>query len=472
MGMFDKMFLNTPEQPKTTLAEGAMFMVPFLGPMGAFYSKDRRRKKALQDALDEQEQVSDYVDDNPLSQRVAQRMMNRTNQTSMPGVLGAHMLRQEMEKQTGPGGANNIGNAYTTAANRLGAQGYTEEATKLGAFANKNLQTPWKPEEGSSAIRDPATNLMRGRTDGKYLPNQKVYKAETRVVDDKQIEGYMANTTDENGEVSFGDWVPGTTTEGDRYSSKTNFTVGGSTIDVGSMFTDNERARKEEEFSGRISAFEEAQDDLSALQEIARPGTVGLGGAVMRFADRIYGGIQAIPVGGNVFAFAANETNEKGETSAEVLQRYSSDQRFGAFVQALAKDGVDAQRAYSIAIRMAYTIARANNMGTAGGGRGITDADMKYALDQLGFSGSPEAFRAVLGDLNKRISREYHRSMPGHLNRLGNEIAPADMERYKTTIRRSILNSEKTVLKAGKVYVQIGDDQWQPLEEYMQRYYQ
>ena len=394
MGLFDSMFAPDSKDLREylTTSEKMQSAIPIYGPLAALYKGGKRKA-----AAEKEDSVYDYVDpEDPLSGRVAERMLSRTGEETIPGMMAATGVQREQAAGKG------MFDAFADTGAKLTQKGYANIGVPLAAFAEKSLPKPAAQSEAANAKLDADSNLARNPKTGAYLPNQKVFKKDSRTVGENTIEGYRQNTTDAEGNPTFGDWVPGTTTEGTRYSSKTNVNVGGTDFTgLAKLLQEPGTRAQTEAWSGFLTQTIKTNNSINDFKELAKKnpggGLTGASGWLTEWAGR----------GKNLTQFfkgISGNVNAQGESEAAVLGRYSSG--LDGYVSKYFPTG-DQAIAKSIIVELAYSLARANNMGTAGGGRGITDADMKWAMDQLG---SGHNINDMIGVLDYR-AKESMRSL-------------------------------------------------------------
>lgn len=399
MGMWDETFAKKSGPPGI----GTMLtsMIPIVGPIAAIVMDSNRRKKEEQQWYDENAAFypdKDYSPDT-LSGRIAQRMLTRTGgETTIPGIMAATALSRQAKNEENQG---NFGNVAMAAAVDL-AKTRPDLAAQMAMIAHKNLQTPWKPSEGKSVRRDENTGVPL-TPEGVLAPNAVGYvKADNVEQGDETLSGYWVTKTDENGNIADRQLV--TNAKGPRYKpGEVNVKV-----DAGiGMAMDNEGVRKEIiGLGGSINEFKDqsrqTKDLIGILDRNPSGGVTGWSGIVTEFAGK----------GLNLAQFMTglgSKINANGETEQAVMGRWVG--KLNGLASKLPIN--DQAMANSIIIQVAYTLARTNNMGTAGGGRGITDNDMEYAMQQLASATTPEAFKKVLIQSQRRAAMKL-RDMAGN----------------------------------------------------------
>lgn len=389
MGMFDKMFAPEDER-KVTFADFATAMVPFVGPFMARNRLDKRAQKGYDNWLSDNLAYTDPSELGESGRQVQQRMLERTGgELSTQGLMAATAMQRAAQN---PENQANLGNVLMETSNALAANGQPQAALTLGATAHKNYQTPWKPSESRSANvkRDTDTGIPL-TPQGTLMPNATGYtRADNVEVGDETQSGYWITKTGPNGELASREFVK--QTAGERYRPGTvNVSMDG----LDGILTKSDVSKSVLDAGAKINAQKDTERvfaELSSILKASPNGVTGWGGAITGFMGKA----------ANLAGFLQQSTsrfNADGESEAAVIGRFTGD------ISKMIKEKfplVEQAKANSLIIGLAYAIARMNNMGTAGGGRGITDADMKFALQQLGASSTPEAMIKVLESEQRR----------------------------------------------------------------------
>lgn len=398
MGMFDKILADPVEKEKK-FSDFMTAMIPIVGPFLARSRMDKRQEKkqrAFTDSIDK------YIDDDPLSRRVAERMLSRTGESTIPGIMAATEATRQAQD---PGNMGNMGNVLMNTATKLQGRG-VPGALNLAQVAHKQVQTPWKPEEGGRKI------INFKMPDGSIKTATNAKEAEELVKQGGNIAGVTSAEPGLGWEaVSGSDIGLKGQAAGDSYfvkrdpkdpnkilevKSADKMTVNVAAPDLG-VFSDAKFGPALQEFRGYMTSYVNARENNKQLLKLIKPGTAGWGGAVASLGDRLKGAAEFI------------KSIPGGEQRA--VAKYMTDPRMKGFISRISADGVDANRARALAVKIAYDIARSNNS-TESGGRGITDADMEFAMQMVGMTGSPESFRQVMLDYDKRLEREYKSQAP------------------------------------------------------------
>ena len=390
MGMWDETFAKQPSPPGI----GTMLtsMVPIVGPIAAILMDSNRRKKEAQQWYDENAAYypdKDYSPDT-MSGRIAQRMLERTGgETTIPGIMASTAISRQAKN---PENQNNFGNVAMSASFDL-AKNRPDLATQMAMLAHKNLQTPWKPSEGKQVRRDENTGIPL-TPEGLLAPNAVGYvKADNVEEGEETKSGYWVTKTDDKGSIVDRQFV--TNAKGPRYKPG-NVSV---QVDagLGKVFTKEQVGKEIIGFGSSLNEYKDqerqAADLVGILDRNPGGGVTGWSGIVTEFAGK------AANLG-QFMATLKTRLTASGEDEAQVVGRFVG--RLNEIANKLPIN--DQAMANSIIIQMAYTLARTNNMGTAGGGRGITDNDMEYAIKQLASATTPEAFKKVLIQSQRRAA--------------------------------------------------------------------
>lgn len=379
MGFFDRI-LNEPADREVKFSDFATAMIPFYGPFAAKKRMDNRQQRATDKKTDF---IYNYVDNDPLSQRVASRMLTRTGEETIPGIQAATEAQRQAKD---PSNMGNYGNVLMNTASALQSRG-VQGAPYLAATAHKEFQTPWKPSEGGADIE----NFK--------LPDGSVVAAESLEQKRALIRGgaKKAGVASGDEEVPYvvktgaelGYRIPGIA--GDLFKIKYNkdgtikdiSSLSGMSVNVGgtSIVQPGDTSAAVREYQGVLSSTEQAIGVIDNLTEVLdrnpEGGVSGMSGAVTNFISSV----------SNLAQFAISVDDKKvGEKYEDGFRKFAS-KYFPTADAALAQAQI---------VELGYALARVNNMGTSGGGRGITDADMQNALKQLGQMATVEDFKGVL----------------------------------------------------------------------------
>jgi hypothetical protein len=380
MGMLDRMF--APEADKrATLSDFALAMLPIAGPFLARDKRDRRANKHYQRWLSENAAYTDPNELGEMGQRVQQRMLTRTGgELSTPGLMAATSLKRNAENEK----TGNFGNVLMNTTTDLAAAGDTNSAMRLGAIAHKDYQTPWKPSEGGADIENykfPDGSFKATadpRLKAEWIQNGAI-KAGTAPVENEvpwEIKGGHQLGMQNKG--ALGNYAVQYNSDGSIRDIKT---MGGQQIDISSnMVTPSDLSGAVMGFTSSIAATQQSTRAIDQmLDNLDRNPTGGVTG---------WSGLMS-----NVVGKVMNVAQFLSPQDKSVLGKYEN--ALVSFGRKYFPTGDEALMRSSI-IELGYALARINNMGTAGGGRGITDADMQFALQQLGSMGAVEDFRGVL----------------------------------------------------------------------------
>jgi hypothetical protein len=298
-----------------------------------------------------------------------------------------------------------MGNIAAMAATQL-SQSDPAAGSKLAQVAHKQFQTPWKPSEGGVN----AENFQF--PDGKVVtltdPKAKQAALAQGAVQvgisqpDKEQEIVMGADIGVGGSAAQDAFAVERNAQGKITSvkkldnaPKINVSSSSEGSDISGLISDKEISDQIVGAGAKINALKDTERVFSELEGILKTnpyGVTGWGGAITGFAGK------AASLAGFIQQ-ASTRVNANGEPETAVIGRYGG--QINEYVKKNFPVTAQAQ-AQALTINLAYAIARMNNMGTAGGGRGITDADMEYALKQLGASSTPEAMLKVLESEKKR----------------------------------------------------------------------
>lgn len=352
MGMWDEAFNRGEYKP--TMKDALKAFIPVIGPILAAQGVLKKRQSAQDRWLTENMAYTNPEELDPMGQRVQDRMLTRTGgELSVPGLMAATAMQRQAQD---PENMGNFGNVAMNTSTDLAAAGQTEAAATLAQLAHKNFQTPWKPSDASDKMKGPWT-VVKGS--------------------DLGIEGKAASFPYKvryNKDGTIQD-VSGLGGQGMEVSVSSN------------MVSKPDISQAVIGYKDSIVATQQAVQTLDELTGIleANPtgGVSGWSGVVTGVASKIM----------NLAEFTAQDKQIMGKYEG-ALKNFASKYFPPELMQ-------DRARAEAMTVELGYALARVNNMGTTGGGRGITDADMQFALKQLGSMGRVEDFKAVL---------EYHRN--------------------------------------------------------------
>lgn len=381
-GFFDDIFSQSTKTPFTR-GERLASHLP-LGIFGAYAHRHFREKK-MQEELEKAAAPKSAV---------GERMLSRAREEgfdSIPAMLAAKQYSKQAEANP-----NNVGNAMMNTSNWLAANGYTDQAAALGVFAHKNVQTPWKPSEAGTDVEN--FKLSDGTVVAAESPEQK------RAL----IKGGAIKAGVASGDPEV-PWVTKTGAElgyqhpqlaGDLFKVKYNkdgtikdiSSLSGMSVSVGgtSINTPGDISQTIRDYQGAIATTQQSVGVLDnlykTLEQNPGGGVSGLSGVVTSFVGSLT----------NLAEFAISADDKK------IGEKY--EKSFMGMARKYFPTGSQATAEAQI-VELAYALARINNMGTSGGGRGITDADMQYALKQLGSMSNVEDFKGVLQyQRNKMLS--------------------------------------------------------------------
>lgn len=374
-GMFDDILRRQPEEGWTVGEKLTGAMIPVLGLVGAYGHRKWREKKA-QEAIEAE---------NAPKSDVGRRMLIRAQQEgfeSIPAMIAA----KQYSKQAGiyP---DNPGNAMAATANWMSSQGYPDEGLQLARVSHKELQTPWKPSEAglddqNYKLPDGSLVMASSPEKKRALEAQGAVKAGVASAE-KEVPWQVKSG------VELGFKTPGIS--GDLFKVQYNsdgtikdiVNLAGMRVNVGgtSIVTPGDTSSSVKAYQEAIAGSGQVLHTIDSLTEVLdrNPGggVSGLSGVVTNFVSNVSNLAQ--------FALTADDKQIGAKYEKGILQFASK-----YFPTA------DAASAQAQIIELAYALARMNNMGTSGGGRGITDADMQYALKQLGQMATVEDFKGVL----------------------------------------------------------------------------
>jgi hypothetical protein len=379
--MWDKT-LADPEQDKIGLRDFLTAMIPVAGPFMFKAKKDKKQEESYQKWLSDNMAYSDPSELGDMGQRVQERMLNRTGgELSTPGLMAATMMQREAQD---PGNMGNFGNVAMRTATGMAAAGQTGAGANLAALAHKQFQTPWKPSEGGADIEN--FKLPDGTVVAATTPQEKVELIRKGGVKagvasgEKEVPWSFASGAELGlqGREATGSFAIQRNPDGTIKEVKS---LGGMNVSVGgaSVITPTDVSGTIINFGNSIKgagAAVQVIDDLTKTLD-ANPGggITGWSGVATDFVGKVM----------NLAEFTAQD-KAIGEKYEAGFKRFAS-KYFPTEDAAVAQAQV---------IELAYSLARINNMGTSGGGRGITDADMQYALKQLGTMSKVSDFKSVL----------------------------------------------------------------------------
>lgn len=387
MGMWDQVFMgNQRPSPNIGLA-----LIPFIGP--ALAEALRRKQQASNEQQWTQENAAFYPDKDyspdTLSGRIAQRMLQRTGgETTIPGIMAATAFQRQAQN---PENMGNMGNIAMRAASDL-AQTRPDLAVTMAQVAHKSLQTPWKLSEGGADVEN--FKLPNGKIVAVSAPEAKqalinagavkagVASAEEQVPWTLQSGGQLGMVN----QGALGNYAVQYNDDGTIRDIKG---MGGMNVSVSSnVVTPTDVSGAVTGLIGNIGTTKQGIETIDSLAKIlkANPegGVSGWSGYVTDAISNVF----------NVAQFAS-------KSDIQILSKYSK-----ALLAYAGKffPTADRAKAESMINDLGYAVARMNNMGTSGGGRGITDADMQYALQQLGAMSKVSDFLGVLNyQRNKMI---------------------------------------------------------------------
>ena len=384
-GMFDRLLNETPEKGWST---GERIAAAF--PLGIFGAFAHRKYRENRDAPQYDPMFQDPSQLDPLGQRVQQRMLERSGgNLTTPGFMAQNMLTQEA--RTAP----RMANAYDSASQRLMAAGQVDAGSKLGMYGNKAYGAPIKPEEGQLK---PLNFTKNGEVKSTYDLNEaKSWVADgwkyTGVADQgkagKLVSGAELGMTGVDAQdsylVEYNDNGTIKSLQSANQKPKTTVSVGGA-----QLYSPSDTSGAARDFGNSIKASSEAISVINGLEDILKRnpegGVTGYSGLITQFAGTF----------NTVTDFVASLGGEE----KSLVNGYTGD--FKQFAKKVFPTA-DQALAEALTVELGYSLARINNMGTSGGGRGITDADMKFALRQLATYSSPADMLKVLGYQKRRI---------------------------------------------------------------------
>lgn len=390
MGMWDD--VNAPQyKPRLSGWDMLKMMVPIVGPIATIFQKEREREKFYKQYQEQEGAFPEGKDYSPdtLSGRIAQRMLERTGgETTIPGIMTATAIQRAAKD---PENQQNFGNILMAASAQL-AQKRPDVAAKLAMMAHQNFQTPWKPSEAKGTRMDSNTGIPL-MADGTLKPNSTGYIKDDNVEEgDVTKSGYWVTKTDDKGQIAERNFI--TNAQGPRYKpGAVNVDLG----NLGSLISDSDISKQIVDFGNGLNAYQDMSRSIGDIKTILKNnpngGVTGWSGIVTEFVGKA----------ANLGEFLGGLTtrfNDDGQSEAQVVGKFG-----GRLKELAARLPVNDQAAAnSLVIQLAYAIARANNMGNASGGRGITDNDMEYAVRQLGAASTPEAFMKVLEETERRAA--------------------------------------------------------------------
>jgi hypothetical protein len=384
MGMWDQLFNEGDAEPSAL--DYAKAFIPVAGPIMAMSGLKKKKSAARNRWLTDNLAYTNPEELPELGQRVQQRMLSRTGgELSEPGLIAATAMRRAAND---PRNMGNIGNVAMQTSSALAAAGQPSAALRAGVYAHENLQTPWKLSEGGAEIENfynPKTghrvSVSNPAAKDALIANgyQKVGVGDppknTRRVTGRDLgmAGDAANDVYE--QEDYDPSFPNPTTRKLDNATKVSLhNYPESAIENADPIL--------REFEGTVGAAMQMRHDLAGLKANTTASTIGLPGAITRIAETGMGiGEYAVSLG-------------RSPEEKQVIQ--SAIQPLTALAQRFSMEGIPAALSNYYVISLAYAIARRHNMGTLGGGRGITDADMKYAVGQLQSAKSVRALNAVL----------------------------------------------------------------------------
>lgn len=383
MGMFDTMF--NEGAPEYTTGDMLKPYIPVIGPLLAGKGIQKKKRQAQDKWLSDNLAYTDPSELDETGQRVQQRMLQRTGgELSTPGLMAATAMQREAAN---PANMGNMGNILMQTAGNLAKGGQTAPAATLAQIAHKSFQTPWKPSEGGADIENfklPDGSVVAAESveQKRALIRGGAKKAGVASGDDE-----IPYTVKTGAELGFR--IPGIA--GDLFKIKYNkdgtikdiSSLSGMSVNVGgtSIVQPGDTSAAVREYQGVLSSTEQAIGVIDNLTEVLdrnpEGGVSGMSGAVTNFISSV----------SNLAQFAISVDDKKvGEKYEDGFRKFAS-KYFPTADAALAQAQI---------VELGYALARVNNMGTSGGGRGITDADMQNALKQLGQMATVEDFKGVL----------------------------------------------------------------------------
>ena len=378
MGFFDQI-LNQQDEPDPRFSDYATAMIPFAGP---FMARDRMKKRASKDYYDKADTIYKYVDDDPLSQRVASRMLTRTGEETLPGIQAATEATRQAQD---PANMGNFGNVLMNTSTALQGRG-VPGAVNLAAAGHKAFQTPWKPEEGQ---RKPMNFTKGNQTKSTYSPEEAKQLVSagwkfTGVAEQQQNwTPALGSEIGFKGSAAKDDYMvvkddEGNITDFRKADNAPNISVGGASIN-----TPADLSQSILSFGNSVKATKQLTRVTGQLRDVISRNPTG---GVQGWSGVITGVVGKVL---NVTDFMAG----LGAEEKAIVDKYSgkwaskASQFFPTEDQAMAE---------SLMIQLGYSVARMNNMGTSGGGRGITDTDAERADMQLAKMSRPADMLPVL----------------------------------------------------------------------------